>query len=73
MYTYEKKSKEEILQKHYEQAINSNIKLIDENKILLKENEGLKLIIDEAIKYVKKNYPVCAGSELLNILKGKIK
>ena len=26
--------------------------------------------IDKAIEYIEKNYPVCAGEDLLNILKG---
>lgn len=26
--------------------------------------------IDKAIEYIENNYPVCAGSELLDILKG---
>ena len=34
----------------------------------LQEIERLHSIIKEVREYIKKNYPVCAGSELLEIL-----
>ena len=33
-------------------------------------NLQLLMKIDKAIEYIENNYPVCAGSELLDILKG---
>ena len=40
------------------------------NELISKEQEinRLKDIIREVREYIKKNYPVCAGSELLEIL-----
>ena len=40
---------------------------------LEKENERLNKTIDKSIEYIDNNYPVCAGSELLDILKGSDK
>ena len=42
----------------------------EEHKTTFKEWQDTIKRIDKAKKYIENNYPVCAGSELLDILKG---
>ena len=61
-------NKDEDLLKLVRYLHNEKIKLKKENRLLEKDNDKLNAIIKEAREYIKKNYPVCAGSELLEIL-----
>lgn len=69
----------------YKKEIIENNKILkEENRKLTKEIERLQLELDseksnstkaykrilKAIEYIKNNYPVCAGKDLLDILEG---
>jgi len=47
--------------------------LVKQKDELEEEIERLNNIINKAIEYIRNNYPVCAGKELLEILKGEDK
>ena len=71
----EELEKERKKNKEYNQLINGlsrENKELQEHIILavnlLKERQER---IDKAIEYIEKNYPVCAGEDLLKILKGE--